>query len=183
MSDDLDKSFEHQYRERQKMQSGEFFRQSLVISGESPKSCRPAETTLNYPPTRQQHKAFFRFRQFDHFRFDAVGFGFFFGSFARIVLVNVGNLDRLARHVLHGFSQIANLLAVLFVSRCHQQRQQIAQSVNRNMRFVASPPLGSVVSGTLSRFGRRLLRLRESKIAADGSGLRPEATRNSARRS
>src|SRR2546421_3699329 len=115
MRHDFDKLFKHQHGKGQEVQPGKRLRQSLIISRQTPEARRPAETALNYPATRQQHKTSFRFREFDHFQTDAVRLSLLRSRLARIALVNESKLDRLASHFLHFSRQLADLCAVLFV--------------------------------------------------------------------
>ena len=160
MSHDFDKLLKHQDGKRQEVQPGECFRQSLIISCQSPEACRPAERALNHPSAWQQHKTFFRFRKFHHFQANAMRGGFVGSTRARIALVNKSQFYALTCYRLHLTRQLSDLCAVLFVGRCDHQRQQVTECVNRNMRLVTFASLGSVVGGATARFRRGLKRAR-----------------------
>lgn len=151
MSDDFDKTFEHQHGKRQEVQSGQRLRQPLIVARQTPEACCPSETALDDPTTWQQHESFFRFREFDYFQTDAVRPGILRRSFTRIALINKRHFDRLARHLLHGLRQLSNLRAVLLVGWRDQQGKQIAKRVNGDVRLATLAALRSIIRGACAR--------------------------------
>jgi hypothetical protein len=73
---------------------------------------RLAEQLL-HPAPPQQDKAAFGLGQFDQCQLDAVLLGLSRRGVARMGLVHKGDFDRLAGHLLHGVSQLADLCPVL----------------------------------------------------------------------
>lgn len=57
---------EHEGDNSQPMEVGESGGGAFVVATEAAEACRPGEGTFEHPAPRQQHKAAFGFRQFDH---------------------------------------------------------------------------------------------------------------------
>ena len=56
------------------MQAGQGFRRSFIVTGQTPKTRRPAEDSFDHPSARQQHKASFHRREFEGFGPDSLPF-------------------------------------------------------------------------------------------------------------
>jgi hypothetical protein len=61
----------HQHGEYDEVQASQRFRQSLVVSDQSPEAVHSAEAAFDNPATWQQDKAPFYFWQLDHFKFNS----------------------------------------------------------------------------------------------------------------
>ena len=75
--------------------------QPLIVARQTPKASGPSKGAFDHPTTRQQHKAFLRFGQFDHFQPDALLLGGLGGVLARVALIDKGDFDVLACDLLH----------------------------------------------------------------------------------
>ena len=149
---------QHQDRESQKMQSGERFGQSFVVTGQTAEAGRPSETALDHPAARQQDKALLGTGQAHHFQLKAVGVGRLCRLVTGIALVDKGYLDRVTCYVLHLGRQARDLRAILFVCRRDMQGQQIAQRIDRQMSCVALASSGAIVARPHPTFRRGLQR-------------------------
>ena len=78
------------------MQTGQGFRQSFIVTRQSAKARHPTEASFDHPSSWQQHKASFRCWEFDDFELDSVLFRRIGRVFARVALINIGDLDRFA---------------------------------------------------------------------------------------
>ena len=65
----------HQHGKGYEMQSDKRLCQSFVVAHQAAKARHPGEAALDYPTTRQQHKATLGRRQLDDFQADTVGLG------------------------------------------------------------------------------------------------------------
>ena len=126
------------------MESFEGCIEPFIVSCESSESCGPGEASFDHPAARQQHEASFGHRMLDDFEMDfvmACGLG---RRRARIALVDIGQLNRVAGHLLYLLRQRFHLRAVALVGRRHGERQQVAQCIDRNMHLRSLAALGSV---------------------------------------
>jgi hypothetical protein len=87
---------------------------------------------------------------------DAVAGRIPLGSVAGISLVDVGQLDQLAGHVLHGFGQHRDLRPILLIGRCDVKGQKGAHRVHRRVDLRALATLVPVVAGARAALGGRL---------------------------
>lgn len=83
------------------MQSGEGVCQALIIARQSAKSSRPAKAAFDDPTARQQDKAAFGFRMFDHQQVNSVPGSLACRVVTGIALVDEGDLDGVPRHLLN----------------------------------------------------------------------------------
>lgn len=91
---------EHEHCEHDEVKTGKRFRQSLVVTCQTPEAVKPAEAALDHPPPGQQYKALFRLRQFDHLQVDAFIKCRLLRLFARVSLIYKCHPDRISRHLL-----------------------------------------------------------------------------------
>ena len=118
------KVHKHKHGEDDKVQASQGFGQSLVIPGQSAEAVEPAKAALDDPATWQQYKAFFRLRQLDDLKLNALVEGRLRGLFAGVPLIRKCYLDRLTRETwrpsrfpLSYYRQIASkTLSVLIVA-------------------------------------------------------------------
>jgi hypothetical protein len=148
------------------MESGQSCRQSFIIPRQAAETGHPAETSLDYPATRKQHKAPLRGRQFDHFELDAMLFGGLSGIFAGIALIDESDFDRFAGLGLNSFRQFGDLCAILFIGGRHAQGQQMSERIDRQVDFIAFPAFGAVIACPSATFRSRL----QSPAIKDGGG-------------
>ena len=127
-------------------------------SSEHTRFCHLRKDYFNHPAPRPEHKAFLGLGQLDHFQPDAVFGRGSFGLVTGVALVHEGDFDRLAGGVLHLLGQLLDLGAILFVSGRHQQRQEVSQSIHRQMDFAALLTLGPVVARPRAAFRAGLQR-------------------------
>jgi hypothetical protein len=59
------------------MQPCQRFGQAFVVTHQPSETSCPGETTLHYPPSRQEHEASFGLRPLDYFQMDALSLGSF----------------------------------------------------------------------------------------------------------
>ncbi len=91
---------------------------------------------------------------FDDFQLDAMFGSGLCSRCAGVSLIDIGQLDMLAGDLLHGFSQHADLRAILLIGRRYVQRQQMPKRVNGCMNLRSLAPLGTVVAAACARFWR-----------------------------
>jgi hypothetical protein len=130
----------------------------LVVSSESAETGGPGEASFDDPASWQQDEAAFREGVLDDFESDAVVLSCGCGVLSGVALIDVGQLDRIASHLLYLLSQCFHLGAVALVDRGHSQRKQVAQRIDRDVHLGPLAALGSVVPGAGTRFGRGLQR-------------------------
>lgn len=162
----------HETGKHNQVQASQGGRKPLVITHQPSEPRGPRKRAFHNPSPRQQDKAAFGLRQFDHFQLDAVLLGLSRRDVARIALVHKGEFDRLAGHLLHGLSKLAHLRTILLVSRSDQQSQQVAQRIDGRMYFAAFVPLGSIIARMATTFRRRL----QGATIKDGCRGLPAAT-------
>ena len=78
------------------------------------------------------------------------------GILACVALVNIGDLNRLSGLSLYPCSKLGDLGAILLISGRDTQSQQVPQSVDREMNFIAFATFRSVVAGTPPALNGRL---------------------------
>jgi hypothetical protein len=83
-------------------------------------------------------------------------FGGFRCVFACVALIDKGDLDCLASLLLHSLRKFRDLGAVLFISGCHAQGEQMPERIDRQMDLTAFPAFGSVIAGACAALRRRL---------------------------
>jgi hypothetical protein len=77
---------------------------------------------------------------------------------AGVALLDKRDLDCFARCFLNLLGQFSNLRPILLIGWCDQQRQQLAQRVDRQLDFAATPSFVAVIAGARSTLGRGLQR-------------------------
>ena len=78
----------------------------------------------------------------------------FVGVRSGVALVDIGQFHRVAGHLLDLFGQGSHLLTVAAVGRRHLECEQVSQRIDRDVDLGAFAPLGTVVTGTSTAFGR-----------------------------
>ncbi len=148
----------HQTRESDEVERRKCLRQPLVVTGEAAEAARPGEGALHHPAPGQEHGAALgRRKPHDLQRNSALG-----GRGRRVRsgvrLVDVGQLDRLARGLLDRRRQGRDLIAVLGVRRGDAQRQQVAEGVHGEVDLAAlallvpvGPAAAAALRGALHR--------------------------------
>jgi len=91
------------------VQTRQGLRKALIIPRQPAKSRSPAKATFDHPATRQQDKAFFRCSMLTDQQINAMPVGLVGCPFARISLVNEGDLDSIACDLLNGLRQLFHL--------------------------------------------------------------------------
>jgi hypothetical protein len=91
-------------------------------------------------------------------KFNAMFSRIFSRLIAGVALINVGDLDRVAGHLLHLVGQFSDLCPLLHVGWRHMQRQQVSECVHRQMHLAAPPFLVPVIASTTTALWRRLQR-------------------------
>lgn len=82
-----------------------------------------------------------------------------FGSgLAGVALIDIGQLDGAAGHLLHLFCERSDLGSVALVRSPDLQRQQVAQGVDRDVDLRAFAPFSFLVASPRSRLRGRLQR-------------------------
>jgi hypothetical protein len=84
------------------MQSGQSLCEALIIPRQPAKSSRPAKAAFDYPAAWQQYKASFGLSMFNHQQVNSMPGSLGRRIVAGISLVDEGNLDGIARHLLNG---------------------------------------------------------------------------------
>ena len=77
-------------------------------------------------------------------------------GFAGIALIDIGKLDLRMSDRLHGFGQLADLVAVLGIGRGHLQSEQVTERIDGQMDLRSTLSLGAVVAGPRAAGRRRL---------------------------
>ena len=147
---------QHQAGKGDEVQTGQGFRQSLVVSGEPTKASRPGKKAFCDPSAREQDKTLSGLRSLDHLETNAVSERFRSRRVPRIALIDKGPFDLVVGHRLDLLGQSRDVGAILFVGRRDPQGQKMAQGIDRGMDFGAFPALGPVIPGPLSAFGSGL---------------------------
>ena len=127
------------------MQRSQGRSETLIIAGQATKTSSPGKITLDHPAPRQEHKAPFGFRQFDHRQLDAVLGGRRSRLLTGVALVHIRQLDVFAGDRLDGHRQFLDLRALLLVGWGHQQRQEVSQGIHRDMDLGALAALVPVI--------------------------------------
>jgi hypothetical protein len=70
---------------------------------------------------------------------------------AGVALIDIGQLDGAAGHLLHLFCERSDLGSVALVRSRDLQHQQVAQGVDRDLDLRAFAPFGSIVASPRSR--------------------------------
>lgn len=140
------------------MQACQRLRKSLVIPRQAAEPRAPSKAALHHPTTRQRHEAALRFRELHHLKQDAVHRRLFCGLLARVALVDIGDLNRFARDLLHLLAQLTDLRPILLIGCGDAQRRQMPQRVNRQMPLAAATALRAIVAGAGAALGRGLQR-------------------------
>src|SRR5262249_4296838 len=112
--------------------------------------------SLNNPSPWQEDKTSLRLWKFDDFEFDPMLGCRIGGVFARVSLIHIGDLHRLASLGLHSLGKFSDLSAILLFGGFHTQREQVPQGIDRKMNFIAFAALGSVIAGASAAFYCRL---------------------------
>ena len=135
---------EHKADESQDMKRLNGCGQAFVVFSQAAKACDPGKGTLHHPTLRQQHKALFCFRDFNHFEPHVVVTSILFWFWATVASIHKGHLDAVSRHFLHGIAQCFNLGAVVLIGRRDTQGQQVPQRIYRRMNLGAALALMAV---------------------------------------
>ena len=107
--------------------------ESFIVPCETSESCGPGEASFYHPAAWQEHEASFGHGVFDHLKPDATLLGCFRRVGAGVALIDIGQFDRVAGHLLHLFSQGSDLSTITLVGGCDLQRHQVAQRVDRDV--------------------------------------------------
>jgi hypothetical protein len=142
----VNKTMGQKHGKGQKMQSVQGFRPAFIVAGQASEAAHPGKIALNDPSAGQQHKAFLGFRQLHNLKTKAVGFGLFLRIIARVALIDKSDFNGLLGHGLHPLTQVTDLIAILLIGQGHDQRQQVAQRIARDVRLASFAPFGPVVS-------------------------------------
>ncbi len=161
----MNKALKHQDRKGEKMKANQGFREPFVITRKAPEAGQPAETALNDPATGQKRKAAFGFGQPDDDQIDAFCLSCLISFFTRVALVDKGDFDAVAGRILNVLSQFGDRVAALLIGAGDVQRKQVAQRVDRHVRFAAFAPLGAVVARPLTTFRAGLQHDRRCRLA------------------
>jgi hypothetical protein len=116
---------EQQTGEGNEVESGQGLGQALIVTGESPETCRPGKRAFDDPTAWQQDEAPLGFRVLDDLQSDAVRLGRFGRSIAGVALVHIGQFHRVTGDRLHLASELLHLLPLLSRGRGDHQRQQV----------------------------------------------------------
>ena len=76
------------------------------------------------------------------------------GSYSRVSLIYIGQLNMLAGDLLHSLGQGTNLRAILLIGHRYVQSQQVAERVNVRMNLRSLAPLGAIVAAACTRLWR-----------------------------
>ena len=96
----LNQPFEHQDSERQEVEAGQSCGEAFIVTSKAPKASCPPETPLDHPPTREEDEAFFGGWELDDLKGEPRLGGVLHRLRARIALIAIGDLDRLASRSL-----------------------------------------------------------------------------------
>lgn len=132
---DCNGSDEQEAGEGHEVESSQGLWQPLIIARESAEPGSPGEGPFGNPPSRQQYKAAAGLGQLDNLQSDALRLGSGGGGIAGVALVNKGQFDMVAGHVLDRCGQIGDLGAVLLARSGDTRRQQMTQGIDRHMQF------------------------------------------------
>lgn len=149
-------SAEGQAYKSEPMNALERLRQTFVVTTKSSESREPPEASFNDPSTRQQYRTSLGLGKFDNLKINTVGLGILSGLFACASLVDVSNLDVLARSLLNGLRQFLDLGSILFISGGYSQGQQMAKGVDGYVYLGSLLALVSISSGACPTFRSRL---------------------------
>src|SRR5215207_5818117 len=130
------------------MEAGKGWGKPLIITGEAAEARGPGEGALDYPTSRQEHKASLGFGEFYYFQADSVLLAGRGGIAPRVTLIHIREFDVLLGHLLDSLREFRHLRAILLIRGRDFDRQQIAQRVHRDVNFGAFAPLVSVVAST-----------------------------------
>ena len=169
---------QHQRTEGNQMQADDRFGQTFVVPHQPSEAGLPGEGPFGDPTTGQEDEAMFGVRQLDHMQFDARGGRRLGRHLAGIPLVDVDQFDVFAGGVLDSLGERLDLGPILFVGRGDDQRQQLAQGIDRQMQLGPLLPFVPVVARAVSALGRALDGL---TIEDGGRGLGVAARLRSAR--
>ncbi len=168
--------------EGDEVESGEDAGQPLVVLGEAPEAGGPSEAALDHPAARQQHEAALGLGVLDDDEADAVTLGLGRRRVTGVALVDISELDTLARGGLDRSGKPLDLGAVLFVGGRDVEGQEMPQgataawSLAPFFRLAPSQPARWPLSGVAWS-------VRLSRMAAVGRFLRPATSRSTRRRS
>jgi len=140
----------HEHREGHEMQPRQHLRQPLEVPTQPSEPRHPAETAFHHPAPGPQHEPLLRLRQLHHLQLDPRRLGIVLGLIARVALIRLHQLDRLACRTLHRLAQRLDLGALLLVGWGHRQGQQVAHRVHRHVDLRAHLALVAVVARTRS---------------------------------
>jgi len=109
------------------VQASDSLRQPLVIFSQSAEARGPRKGAFNNPAFGKQHEAAPGFFELDDAEFDAVTARLLNCVVAAVALINVSDLDALPGCFLQFPAQGFNLCAVIFISRCDFEREQMTR--------------------------------------------------------
>ncbi len=101
---------------------------------------------------RQEDEAPLCLRELDDFQRGAMGSWGISGSRAGIALIDIGDVDIVTGHSVHGPREPLDLTAILGTGRRHMQREQV-QRIDRNVQFGSLFAL-VVIARTFNALGR-----------------------------
>jgi hypothetical protein len=151
---------EQETDEGQEMQRSQSRGEALIVARESAEACGPGKVALHHPASREEDEAPLGLGQLDHCQLDAVLCGRLSRLWAGVALIDVRQLHMLARHLLYGAGQLLDLRPLLFIGRRHQQRQEMAQGIDRDMDLRPLSALVPIVASTRAALRGRLDRAR-----------------------
>ncbi len=154
------------------MQGGRGCGQPLVVLSQSAKSCRPSKVPFDDPAAQQKHESSLGLGTLDHLQPDAVFSRGLASVFARVILIDPGQLHLLACDLLYSLGQHANLVTILLVGCGDVQRQQMAQRVDGRVHFGSTPSSLASCLWANPR-ARRVAMRRSGNVAAGAEGSKP----------
>ena len=141
---------EEQAKHGEPVHALEGFGEALIVAREATEAGKPAEATFDDPASRQQNEPAFGLGKFDHFQTYPVCVPCSSGLFARIALVDKGNLHGFAGGLLRGLGQLLHLRTILFVCRGDAQCEQMPERIDGNVDLRTLATLVSIVAGALA---------------------------------
>ena len=126
---------------------------AFVIFDEPAEACGAGKAAFDDPPAGEQHEAPRGLGQLHDLQFDAVRTGGHGRLLAGVALIDEGDLDARAGGRLHGLGQPGDLSAIIGISGCDMQRQEVAEGIHRHVQLRTLLALGSVVAGPLAALG------------------------------
>ena len=135
----------------------------------------PGMTTLHHPALGQPYKALLGCGQLDDCQLPMMSLGRLRRLRPRVLVVNVGELDRVAGHFWHFFGQCMDVAPVLRMGGSDRPRQEMAQGIHGQVHLRAPAACGPIVARSCATCRRRLERA-ALENGGRRQGVRPWAT-------